>query len=391
MTPPPASTQPPAGNAQLHALNTGLAGVVAGRTAICSIDGELRYRGYSIESLAVTGNFEEVAFLLLHGELPTAAELAAFCGRIHAAARALDPTVLQALTQLAARSPAAAPMDALRTGVSMLGQIELDQVPGTPDALLAQAERLLGQVPALLAAWVDLSSGRAIAEWPEGSIAAALLARLTRRVPSAEQLAIFGSSLVFYAEHEFNASTFVARTVVSTGSDMHSGITAAIGALKGPLHGGANEQVLQQLSEIGSADRVEGWLAEQLARKRVVMGFGHRVYKNGDVRAKLLGGMCRTLVRGTDGERLEELADRVEKIMFDRKGLKPNLDWPAARVYHSLGLPLCVFTPLFVVARMSGWTAHMIEQIGDNRLIRPLSVYCGAAPRCRSPQPESQP
>jgi citrate synthase len=121
------------------------------------------------------------------------------------------------------------------------------------------------------------------------------------------------------------------------------------------------------------------------------MGFGHRVYKNGDVRAKLLGGMCRTLVRGTDGERLEELADRVEKIMFDRKGLKPNLDWPAARVYHSLGLPLCVFTPLFVVARMSGWTAHMIEQIGDNRLIRPLSVYCGAGPRCRSPQPESQP
>ena len=186
---------------------------------------------------------------------------------------------------------------------------------------------------------------------------------------------------MLYAEHEFNASTFTARTVVSTGSDMHSGITAAIGALKGPLHGGANEKVLEVLRDIGSADRAEPWLREQFAAKRVVMGFGHRVYKEGDVRAKLLGRLCRDMVRGTAGEGLEQLAERIEGLMLTEKNLRPNLDWPAARVYHALGLPVQVFTPIFVVARMSGWTAHVIEQIDDNRLIRPLSLYCGPAAR----------
>ena len=162
---------------------------------------------------------------------------------------------------------------------------------------------------------------------------------------------------------------------------MHSGITAAIGALKGPLHGGANEKVLELLSEIGSADRAEPWVHEQFAAKRVVMGFGHRVYKDGDVRAKLLGRMCHDMVRGTESEAIEQLAERVERLMLDAKGLRPNLDWPAARVYHALGLPVQVFTPIFVVARMSGWTAHIIEQIGDNRLIRPLSLYCGSPSR----------
>ena len=174
---------------------------------------------------------------------------------------------------------------------------------------------------------------------------------------------------------------------------MHSGIVAAIGALKGPLHGGANEQVLEQLAAIGTADRAGPWLEEQFATRRVVMGFGHRVYKDGDVRAKLLGRLCSRLVAGVpdgvvgrssgagDGEALESLAAKVEQMMLARKGLRPNLDWPAARVYHALGLPVCVFTPIFVVARMSGWTAHIIEQVGDNRLIRPLSLYCGPPPR----------
>lgn len=359
----------------------GLAGVVAGRTAICSLEGDLRYRGYEIEPLARAGDFEEVAYLLLHGELPTRAEREAFAARIAAAARSLDPAVLDAFERLARACPGAAPMDALRTGVSMLGQLERDVLPGDRASLLAQAERLLGQVPALLAAWVDLVAGRPVGPWPDGSLATTLLQRLTGRVPSAEQAAIFGTTLVLYAEHEFNASTFTARTIVSTGSDMHSGAVGAIGALKGPLHGGANEQVLEVLAAIGSADRAEAWLEEQFAARRVVMGFGHRVYKDGDVRAKLLGRMCRDLARGTAGESLEALADRVEAAMLARKGLKPNLDWPAARVYHLLGLPVTVFTPIFVVARMSGWTAHMIEQIGDNRLIRPLSLYSGPAPR----------
>ena len=359
----------------------GLAGVVAGSTGICSLAGTLRYRGYDIESLAAAGDFEEVAWLLLHGELPTAAELAAFRGRLRDAARSLDATVLDALARLAAARPDASPMDALRTGVSMLGLVERDDLPGPPPALMHQAERLLGQAPAILAAWLDLTAGRPVAPWPEKPLAAALLERLIGRPPAPAHVAAFGATLVFYAEHEFNASTFAARTVVSTGSDIHSAITAAIGALKGPLHGGANEKVLEVLGAIGGPERVEPWLEEQFAAKRVVMGFGHRVYKDGDVRARLLGRLCGDMVRGTEGERLEELAERVESIMLERKGLRPNLDWPAARVYHALGLPVKVFTPIFVVARMSGWTAHCIEQIGDNRIIRPLSAYVGPPPR----------
>ena len=359
----------------------GLAGVIAGQTSICSLDGTLRYRGYDIEPLATAGDFEEVAFLLLHGELPSHTELAAFRDRIAAAARSVDAAVLDALARLAATSPQASVMDALRTGISMLGLVERDDTPGPRPALIAQAERLLGQTPAILAAWIDLTSGRTPRPWPDGPVAKALLERITGREASSRQVAIFGATLVLYAEHEFNASTFAARTVASTGSDLHSAVTAAIGALKGPLHGGANEKVLEVLGEIGSADRADAWVHEQFAAKRVVMGFGHRVYKDGDVRAKLLGSMCRELVRGTEGDALEDLADRVERIMLEKKALKPNLDWPAARVYHALGLPVKVFTPIFVVARMSGWTAHVIEQIGDNRIIRPLSIYSGTAAR----------
>ncbi len=359
----------------------GLAGVIAGQTSICSLDGTLRYRGYDIEPLATAGDFEEVAFLLLHGELPSHTELAAFRDRIAAAARSVDTAVLDALARLAATSPQASVMDALRTGISMLGLVEHDDTPGPRPALIAQAERLLGQTPAILTAWIDLTSGRTPRPWPDGPVAKALLERITGREAAPRQVAIFGATLVLYAEHEFNASTFAARTVASTGSDLHSAVTAAIGALKGPLHGGANEKVLEVLGEIGSADRADAWVHEQFAAKRVVMGFGHRVYKDGDVRAKLLGSMCREMVRGTEGDALEDLADRVERIMLEKKALKPNLDWPAARVYHALGLPVKVFTPIFVVARMSGWTAHVIEQIGDNRIIRPLSIYSGTAAR----------
>jgi citrate synthase len=359
----------------------GLAGVVAGRTAICSLEGTLRYRGYDIEPLAAAADFEDVAFLLLHGELPSRAEHAAFRGRLEEAAAGLDPAVIEALGRLAAASPQSSPMDALRTGISMLGLVERDDTPPPRPLLLRQAERLIGQTPALLAAWMDLAAGRPVARWPGGPIAAALLERLTGRRPTPAQTRGFGATLVFYAEHEFNASTFAARTVASTGADMHSAITAAIGALKGPLHGGANEKVLEVLGAIGSPERASAWLEGEFAARRVVMGFGHRVYKDGDVRAKLLGALCRDMVRGSDGEPLEALAATVERLMLERKGLKPNLDWPAARVYHALGLPVKVFTPIFVVARMSGWTAHVVEQIGDNRLIRPLSQYCGPAPR----------
>jgi citrate synthase len=376
MTPPSAPASASEGD-----VAKGLAGIVAGQTAISSLEGTLRYRGYAIEPLAAAGDFEEVAYLLIHGELPRAAERQAFAARVQAAARALDPAVLAGLSELARKNPHASPMDALRTGVSMLGLVEGDDALGSHGTLVARAERLLGQTPAVLAAWIDMTAGRAVGRWPDAPLAAALLERLTGRTPSAEQQAIFGTTLVLYAEHEFNASTFTARTITSTGGDMHSAITGAIGALKGPLHGGANEKVLEVLREIGSVDRVEPWLQAQFEARRVVMGFGHRVYKHGDVRARLLGERCRALVRGTDMEPLEALADRVETRMAETKGLRPNLDWPAARVYHALGLPVKVFTPIFVVSRMSGWTAHVIEQAGDNRLIRPLSRYSGVPPR----------
>ncbi|MEY3032027.1 MAG: hypothetical protein RLZZ622_502 [Planctomycetota bacterium] len=371
----------------------GLAGVTAGRTAICSLEGTLRYRGYDIADL-VAGSFEETAYLLLRGSLPTATELDAFSDRIRKAARSLPPLIPELLARLAKAAPQASTMDALRTAVSALGQLAVDNGPQMPVDQLARetqttiAEQLIGQVAAALATWVDLTNDRTPASWPEQPLAAALLSRLRGGAISSAEAEAFDTTLILYAEHEFNASTFAARTVTSTGADMHSAVTAAIGALKGPLHGGANEKVLQQLGEIGSLDRVEPWLAEQLAARRVVMGFGHRVYKQGDVRAVLLADVCRGLIR-TDGmaeshQQLEQLADRLEGLMLEQKGLKPNLDWPAARVYHALGLPISVFTPIFVVARMSGWTAHVVEQMGDNRLIRPLSEYRGAAPRAYS-------
>ncbi len=379
-----------AGNATHSTSSRGLAGVTAGRTAICSLDGTLRYRGYDIADL-VTGSFEETAYLLLRGSLPTRVELEDFSGRVRAAARSLPPVVTELLARLAAAAPQASTMDALRTTVSLLGQLAADngpRMPVDPTALGQQttvAERLIGQTAAALATWVDLTSGRSPEQWPDAPLSAALLSRLRGATVTAAEAEAFDTTLILYAEHEFNASTFAARTVTSTGADMHSAVTAAIGALKGPLHGGANERVLEQLGDIGSLDRVEPWLAEQLASRRVVMGFGHRVYKQGDVRAVLLADVCRRLIRtasvAESHRQLEQLADRLEGLMLQQKGLKPNLDWPAARVYHALGLPIGVFTPIFVVARMSGWTAHIVEQMADNRLIRPLSDYCGPAPR----------
>lgn len=369
----------------------GLAGVLAGRTAISSLDGRLRYRGYAVEELAEHGDYEETAYLLLHGELPDAAQRQAFVARLDTAAASIDDSVYGTLAVLARREPSASPMDAMRTAASCLGQVECDNAAGAARDRLERAERLLGRMPAILAAWSDLAAGRAIAPWPGGGIARPLLARLLGYEPDQRRTHVFATTLVLYAEHEFNASTFAARTVVSTGSDMHSGLCAAIGALKGPLHGGANEQVLDQLAEIGTVERAAAWVAQQFAVRRVVMGFGHRVYKDGDERARLLGTLCRSLAESEDGRRLEEMADIVEAEMLRVKGLRPNLDWPAARVYHALGLPVRVFTPLFVVARTAGWTAHMMEQMADNRLIRPSAAYTGPEPRVYRPLVERSP
>ncbi len=368
----------------------GLAGVTAGQTSICSLDETLRYRGYAVSDL-VQCSFEEIAHLLLWGDLPTATQLEAFTGRIQHAAQSIPQTVVCCFQGLAETSPQTSIMDVLRTGVSLLGQLECDNGPKESPRShdLSQermkAEQLLGQVPALLATWLDCLRGESPSRWPNKPLAPALLEKLCHTKASDIATTVFNTTLILYAEHEFNASTFVARTVTSTGSDIHSGVTAAIGALKGPLHGGANEKVLHQLMDIGVPENIEPWLARKLNDHEVVMGFGHRVYKTGDIRAALLGDACHRLIYSDSTyekhQKLEKLAYKLEQLMLEKKELRPNLDWPAARIYHALGLPINLFTPLFVVARVSGWTSHIIEQMGNNRLIRPLAKYVGQAPR----------
>ncbi len=369
---------------------SGLAGVMAGHTSICSLDETLRYRGYAVSDL-VQCSFEEIAHLLLWGDLPTATQLEAFTGRIQYAAQSIPQTVVCCFQGLAETSPQTSIMDVLRTGVSLLGQLECDNGPKESPRShdLSQermkAEQLLGQVPALLATWLDCLRGELPSRWPNKPLAPALLEKLCHTKASNIATTVFNTTLILYAEHEFNASTFVARTVTSTGSDMHSGVTAAIGALKGPLHGGANEKVLHQLMDIGVPENIEPWLARKLNDHEVIMGFGHRVYKTGDIRAALLGDACHRLIYSDSTyekhQKLEKLAYKLEQLMLEKKELRPNLDWPAARIYHALGLPINLFTPLFVVARVSGWTSHIIEQMGNNRLIRPLAKYVGQAPR----------
>ena len=380
----------PTPSSDQNATRNGLAGVTAGQTSICSLDETLRYRGYAVSDL-VHCSFEEVAFLLLWGELPTVHQLETFTAQIQRAAQSIPRTVVTCFQRLAKNAPQSSIMDVLRTGVSILGQLECDNGPGElpHDCDLSQehnkAVQLIGQVPAMLTIWTDCLRNRQPSSWPNKPLATALLDNLCKTKASDIAATVFNTTLILYAEHEFNASTFVARTVTSTGSDMHSGVAAAIGTLKGPLHGGANEKVLHQLIDIGVPENIEPWLARKLNDHEVVMGFGHRVYKTGDIRADLLSDACHRLIRSDSlfepHLKLENLARQLEHLMLEKKGLHPNLDWPAARIYYALGLPINLFTPLFVVARVSGWTAHILEQMDENHLIRPLAKYVGPTPR----------
>ena len=356
----------------------GLEGVVAGETAISSIDDGLHYRGYSIEELAEHASFEEVAYLILHGELPTSTALQSLRERL-ADYAPLNPTIVEILGQI----PASAPMmDVMRSGVSLLGHFDPDQNDNSQEANLRKAERLLAQLPVIMAARQRLRSGeQPVAPRRDLSFSANLLWMLNEQEPPASHERAMDVTLVLYAEHEYNASTFTARVVCSTLADMHSAITAAIGALKGPLHGGANERVMDVLQEVGDAESAEKWVRDALAKKRRIMGFGHRVYKTGDPRARFLKTLCAELAAETENEEMEEMADTIERIVQSEKKLPPNLDWPSARLYHYLGLPVDLYTPLFVVSRVVGWSAHAIEQLANNRLIRPRSNYVGPRPR----------
>jgi 2-methylcitrate synthase/citrate synthase II len=356
----------------------GLEGVIAGETAISTIAGGLQYRGYSIEDLAEHATFEEVAYLLVHGDAPDAGQLAAFGKRLAASA-----TIPEALTELLAKIPAGVPMmDVMRTAASALAHWDPDTAQNDHDANVRKAEHLLAQLPVAMAARYRLADGKKpVAYDAELSLAANIMWMLFDKRPTERLSKAMDVSLILYAEHEYNASTFASRVVCSTLSDMHSSVAAAIGALKGPLHGGANEAVMAVLSEVGTADKAEAWIRKALTEKRRIMGFGHRVYKTGDPRATYLRTLCGELAAETGNQDMEAMAETIETIVTKEKRLPPNLDWPSARLYHYMGLDVDLYTPLFVVSRVAGWSAHVIEQLDNNRLIRPRARYTGPEPR----------
>ncbi len=360
----------------------GLEGVIAGETAISTVEGGLRYRGYPVTELAEKATFDEVAYLLLHGDLPTGRQLSEFQQRLLAARQLPGPLrdLLQALPR------AVVPMDAVRTAVSILAHFDPDTNDNSTAANLRKAERLLAQLPLAIADQYHYSKGEpAVPARPDLGHSANFLYMLRGQVPSARDVRALDVSLILYAEHEFNASTFTARVVCSTESDLHSAIVAAIGALKGRLHGGANEKVMDILRAVGSPDTAEKWTRDALARKERIMGFGHRVYKTGDVRARILKTYAQEAAAATGETKWEAIAEIMERVMEREKNMLPNLDWPAGRLYYAMGLDVPLYTPIFVMSRVTGWSAHVIEQLGHNRLIRPRARYVG--PEVRSVKP----
>jgi citrate synthase len=352
----------------------GLEGVIAGETAISTVEDGLSYRGYAVDDLARDSSFLEVAYLLLYGDLPSQENLADFQS-VLTESDDVDESILDFLGQIPLNVPA---MDVLRTGVSALGHFDPQLADEGSDANTAKAIRLLARIPVLIAARYRSIHGLPLVEPNhELSFSANLLNMINGEEPSSTVERAMDVSLILYAEHEFNASTFTARVVASTQSDLYSAISAAVGALKGPLHGGANERVMEVLEQVEQSGDAEAWIRDALANKKRIMGFGHRVYKNGDPRAVILRGYCRQLAEETGSMALEQIADTIESFVRGEKGLPPNLDWPSARLYHYMGLPVELYTPLFVASRVIGWSAHVIEQSENNRLIRPRSHYIG--------------
>jgi citrate synthase len=367
--------------AEVPEVRRGLAGVVADTTAISMVNeatNSLLYRGYPVQELSDRCSFEEVAYLIWHGQLPNAVELEAFRAA-ERSRRAIDPVLFEMLSRL---PTSCHPMDVLRTGVSFLGARDPREDDGSLDASMAMSLDLMAKLPALVAFEQRRRRGdKPIDPDPSLSFAEHFFYLCFGKVPEPEVVRSFEISLILYAEHSFNASTFAARVVTSTLSDLYSAVTAAIGALKGPLHGGANEAVMAMFQEIGEPERARAWLEEALAAKRTIMGFGHRVYKHGDSRVPTMRRALEQMARLRDGGRLLALYDNLEQAMLEAKGIHPNLDFPAGPAYYLMGFDISTFTPIFVMSRITGWTAHIMEQRGANSLIRPLSRYEGPPER----------
>lgn len=360
-----------------YPYSPGLEGVPGGITTISEIDSDrssLQYRGYDVHDLAEQGSFEESAYLLLYGKLPTEGELHTFKDTL-SRDRKLQPEVIAAL-RLTPRH--LHPMDQLKIAYAMMAGYDPDYSLDDHGANIRKAIRIIAAAPTIVAAGHRIRHGKNPIE-PDLTLghAANFLYMLTGQLPDEHTEKVMDASLTLYAEHGFNASTFACRVTVSTLSDLYSGIVSGIGTLKGPLHGGANEEAMRMLLEIGSPANAEKWVRNALANKHKIMGFGHREYKKGDSRAFYMTKVAKELGERTNNHTWGQIADTLERVMLEEKGLFPNVDFPAAYAYYLLNIPIELYTPIFVIARVAGWSSHAIEQLDNNRLIRPKAVYQG--------------